>query len=113
MSKYCTNCGSKLDNDATFCIDCGTKYDSDYKGDNTNQPRINKSLILPAIGLALANSAPFVGLILSIIALKKSKDSYNIRGKQLAIAGITTSLFWILMFIGYIVIIVLKVNNKL
>ena len=111
MSKYCTYCGKSLDSDATFCTECGSTYDSSYKDDKP-KARIDRSLILPAIGLVLSNSAPLVGLIISIIAFKKS-DKYEGRGRAIALSGIISASIWLLCIIAYILIIVIRVRKDL
>ena len=32
MSKFCTNCGATLDDDAVFCPECGTRFDTVPEG---------------------------------------------------------------------------------
>lgn len=31
MTKFCTNCGNKLEENSSFCTNCGTKIDSNVE----------------------------------------------------------------------------------
>ncbi|MBR3490311.1 MAG: zinc-ribbon domain-containing protein [Bacilli bacterium] len=110
MKKYCTNCGKEMDGEDTFCVECGTSFSGDI---NTSRPRyrFDKEMLLPAIGLALSNTVPFAGLIVSIIALIYTKKHFG-KGRGVAISGIITSLMWVLVIITWIIIVCIKVKNR-
>ena len=125
MSKFCTNCGTKLENDVKFCTSCGKAVEGEEVSNN-NQPVNNTTTVVvnngqqnPKNGLAIAGfvvslvstllccgSFNLISLILSIVGLTKVKD-YNGDGKGLAIAGIVISavgfllIFGISFFIGF------------
>ena len=91
--KVCTNCGKKMDSDATFCIECGTHNLGEYKsgsGSDRVPFTFQKEKILPLVAFAVSFMFSFPGLILSIIALIYSKKHDDV-GKGLAVAGIITS----------------------
>ena len=121
MSKFCTNCGTKLENDVKFCTSCGKAVEGEEVSNN-NQPVNNTTTVVvnngqqnPKNGLAIAGfvvslvssllccgSFNLISLILSIVGLTKAKD-YNGDGKGLAIAGIVISV------VGYIILVCLYI----
>ena len=111
MAKFCTNCGSSLEEGDVVCTNCGTKVGSTEQV--AAQPVYQNAPAQPKNGLAIAGfvvslvsflccgSLALIGLILSIVGLVKSKEM-NGSGKGLAIAGIILSsvgiVFGILFF---------------
>ena len=109
MSKFCTNCGTKLEEDQLFCTSCGKKVDGE-NNDNAQQVAVNpvnnnvpNNSSVKTNGLAIAGfvvslvstilccgAFNLVGLVLSIVGLTKAKD-YDGNGKGFAIAGIIIS----------------------
>ena len=98
MSKFCTNCGTKLEDNVKFCTSCGKGVDEGAQQKTTVV--VNSNPTEPKNGLAIAGfvvslvstllccgAFNIVGLVLSIVGLVKAKD-YNGNGKGLAIAGI-------------------------
>ena len=100
--KYCTKCGAQLADDDDYCYFCGAKFeeikqeepkeqltfqDQSYYEDKYYGQRPNTVALL---GFVFAFLSPIVGLILSIIGLKKAKE-FNGLGKGYAIAGIIIS----------------------
>lgn len=98
MSKFCTNCGTKLEDNVKFCTSCGKGVDEGAQQKTTVV--VNNNSTEPKNGLAIAGfvvslvstllccgAFNIVGLVLSIVGLVKAKD-YNGNGKGLAIAGI-------------------------
>jgi hypothetical protein len=86
---FCRNCGQLLEETVKYCPNCGTARPDDYKAPETalatvEEPRAAEPEPAPAQyettnGLAIAGFIcafffPFVGLVLSIIALKNAKD---------------------------------------
>lgn len=88
--KYCRNCGNELDDNAFVCPKCGVRTDGYVP---PQQPQYQpQPASQPVNGLAIAGFVvsfffSVVGLILSIIGLKKSQ-TMNDSGKGFAIAGI-------------------------
>ncbi len=101
--KYCSKCGAEIDNDAQICPICGNSTDNveTEHAENTNytyQPKFNALCI---VGFVFSFFIPIVGLICSIIGLKKAKTNFE-RGQGLAIAGIVISVVnWIFNIIFY------------
>ena len=124
MSKFCTNCGTKLEDDVTFCTGCGQKVEGEAVSEPVNNPgnitvNVNNTGNVSAKktnGLAIAGFVTslvstllccgafnLIGLILSIIGLVKAKD-YDGNGKGMAIAGIIICV--VVMVISIIVSII-------
>lgn len=86
---FCRNCGQFLEETVKYCPNCGTARPDDYKAPETalaavEEPRAAEPEPAPVQyettnGLAIAGFIcafffPFVGLVLSIIALRNAKD---------------------------------------
>jgi len=119
MSKFCTNCGTKLDDNVKFCTSCGKAVEGEEQANQSNATVVvnNNSVNEPNNGLAIAGfvvslvstflccgAFNVVGLVLSIVGLVKAKD-YNGKGKGLAIAGIV--ICGVVMILGIIFYIVM------
>ena len=115
MSKFCTNCGTRLEENVKFCTSCGKPVEEGGQAQSYNsQVVVNNGTSQPTNGIAIAGFVvslvslgccglcSIVGLILSIIGLVKAKD-YNGNSKGLAIAGIIISAISILLLIVYII----------
>lgn len=111
MAKYCTNCGGKMDSDASFCVECGSYNTGEYKSESFKEKvrNFDKTLILPIIGFVLAASIPTAGLVVSVIAYIKCKKEGS-PGKGLAISGISIAGFRI--FIGITLIVLSYLKSK-
>ncbi len=83
---FCKNCGNQIDDNASVCIHCGAAV----REIQTQQQQPAQSNTLAIVGFVFAFLMPLIGLICSIIGLKKSKE-LNDNGKGLAIAGIVIS----------------------
>lgn len=128
---YCKNCGSRIDPDAQFCRACGARVDPEefmqepvQKAEPVPvqnaqvaprtvyiqtpptpvQPQSNEMAI---IGFAMAFVMPLLGLIFSVIGLKKVKAGAPNRG--FAVAGLAISavylascVFAVLAYVFYI-----------
>ena len=99
---FCKNCGKEIDDKATVCVHCGVPTAN-------AQPQQVVVTSAPSNGFAIAGLVcsffsflAVVGLILSIVGLRKSKTpEFNGKGKGLAIAGIVIScitlFYWIII----------------
>ena len=120
----CQNCGANVDGKA-FCPQCGAQvqapaqpsynYNTGYNQPVAPQGNPTNVLVFGIIGLALSTMG-IVGLIFSIIALKKANNyiatygdiSNQVRiGRRLAIAGLVVSIIctiiYVLIFVAAIV----------
>ena len=120
----CQNCGANVDGKA-FCPQCGAQvqapaqpsynYNTGYNQPAAPQGNPTNVLVFGIIGLALSTMG-IVGLIFSIIALKKANNyiatygniSNQVRiGSRLAIAGLVVSIIctiiYVLIFVAAIV----------
>ena len=96
MAKFCPNCGNELDDNAVLCPQCGTTFQNNNQISFTEK----KSNGMAVAGFILSFFFALLGLIFSIIGLKKSKETNS--GKGLSIAGIIISS--INMIIGLIIV---------
>ena len=98
--KYCRHCGAQLADDDDYCYFCGKpleeekkeapifKDDTTYDGYRYEPSRPNT---LAMLGLVFAFISPIVGLVLSILGLKKARlDNGN--GRGMAITGIIVAI---------------------
>ena len=100
--KYCTKCGAQLADDDDYCYFCGAKFEEIKQEEPKEQPTFQdqsyyedryygqRPNTVALLGFVFAFLSPIVGLILSIIGLKKAKE-FNGLGKGYAIAGIIIS----------------------
>ena len=93
---FCKNCGKEISDGAVVCPHCGVATDKYAPAEQKNT--------LAIVGFILSFFASVVGLILSIVGLKKSAELDG-SGKKLAIAGIIISAvsiaFTIIFYIAY------------
>ena len=97
MAKFCTNCGSKMDSDATFCVECGTTNKGEYK--TTEEERVARFNQFSLFGFVLSFFMPVLGLVFSIIGFVKSKDMEG-SNRKFAIAGIIISSSILVFYFG-------------
>ena len=112
----CQNCGANVDGKA-FCPQCGAQvqasaqpsynYNTGYNQPVAPQGNPTNVLVFGIIGLALSTMG-IVGLIFSIIALKKANNyiatygdiSNQVRiGRRLAIAGLVVSIIFTIIYV--------------
>lgn len=99
--KFCTKCGAKVDDLSLTCPNCGSALNSsadpfDDRPVNSTSSKYNTLCIL---GFVFSFLFALVGLILSIVGLKKAKSTGE-QGAGLAIAGIVISIVnWVTMFL--------------
>jgi uncharacterized protein YacL len=85
MAKFCGNCGSKMDSDASFCVNCGTANSGVVKPNYSSDTAWTNGFAIA--GFICSFVFALVGLILSIVGVQKA-DEHNGELKGLAIAGI-------------------------
>ncbi len=112
----CQNCGANVDGKA-FCPQCGAQvqapaqpsynYNTGYNQPAAPQGNPTNVLVFGIIGLALSTMG-IVGLIFSIIALKKANNyiatygdiANQVRiGRRLAIAGLVVSIIFTIIYV--------------
>jgi uncharacterized membrane protein YvbJ len=118
MAKFCTNCGKKMDTDATFCVECGSHNTGEYKKNTPEdfkdnfEGRYGHTNFLAFIGLFLSlGGQSFPGLVLSIIGLVYALK-HNGDGKKVAISGIVISCVTFLLYVGIFVFRFFIANRK-
>lgn len=99
MSKFCSNCGNELVEEAVICPKCGVAVSKNIMPSNNTSETSNG---MATAGFILSFFIPLLGLIFSIMGLKKSKETST--GKGLSTAGIIISS--ITMFITLILLVV-------
>ena len=115
MAKFCGNCGSKMDSDASFCTNCGSSGNAEVKAapvaNESNGQTVNG---MAKAGFILSFFVPALGLIFSIIGLNKAKQLSG-NGKGLATAGLILSIIWLVIAIVasilYYVLIIAAVST--
>lgn len=85
MSKFCSNCGNEVVDEAVICPKCGVSIGQKVQTNNTN----GNSNGMATAGFVLSFFVPILGLIFSIIGSKRAKET-NV-GKGLSTAGIIIS----------------------
>lgn len=96
MGKFCAKCGNEMDKDATFCANCGQPVKGETKVEkveveSSDAPASNG---MATAGFILSFFVPVLGLIFSIIGLKKSNEM-NGAGRGFAKAGLILSIIWL------------------
>ena len=93
--KYCSNCGIQLDDGVTYCPSCGTFVGSSTNNNssyNYDQASGFETSGLAIAGLVLAILAPFIGLIISIIANSDAKQRCDEKSQSLSRIGIIVAI---------------------
>ncbi len=74
----CKNCGTEANNGETFCPVCGAKLADETTGKVENPASISPTAVMVwGIVAASLGASGLIGLIISIIARKKSKQYLN------------------------------------
>lgn len=98
MARFCPNCGNEVEENADICLKCGFKMQNTNSISNNTSSKNSNGMAVA--GFILSFFFALLGLIFSIIGLKKSKETNS--GKGLSIAGIIISC--INMIIGVIIV---------
>ena len=82
MSKFCSNCGTEIDDGVNICSNCGNTIN---KPQNNNDKEQTNGLaiagfVLSLVSLVCCGFTSIVGIIFSIIGLTQSKN-INSNGK--------------------------------
>lgn len=109
MTKFCSKCGTEVQESSKFCTNCGNdlsaiaqasevKVATESKPSNTNGLAI-AGFVISLVSLLCCGGTSWLGLIFSIIGLVESKKK-NGSGKGLAIAGIIISVILLFLLIA-------------
>ena len=134
MAKFCTQCGSALEEGSVVCPNCGNKIRSAEENVVTAEPVVNQNVsydnnngtvknsntfalvgfILSLVNILCCGAFSIFGLVFSIIGLVESKKQDG-NGKGMAIAGIIiSSIFVVLsilsMFLGIFSSVIEELN---
>ena len=72
MSKFCSNCGNEVADEAVICPKCGVSVSQNTAVSNNNNGTSNG---MATAGFILSFFVPLLGLIFSILGLKKVKET--------------------------------------
>lgn len=108
MAKFCPNCGNELTDDAAMCVKCGKVLNSSNVSSNNNSNNNvgKKSNVMAILGFIFSFLFALLGLIFSIMGLKKSEETGTGRGLSIAgiiIASLNMLLGAILVMSGWLV----------
>lgn len=114
---FCMKCGKKIENDSKFCTFCENKIDNDVSISKDSIKDKEKAISI--VGFVFSLIMPIIGLILSIISVKKCNKYKEKTGtiskyQSLSIAGLIISILMtivILIILGVVVIIFFIVTN--
>jgi len=102
MSKFCSNCGNELKENADVCLSCGQLINTINNGTSSNQGQAlaTVSVVFGSLGFyPLVFIGSIVGLITSLIGINDTKNQYRERSKIGLGLSIGSLCFWILMII--------------
>lgn len=118
MSKFCTNCGATLDDDAVFCPECGARFDAAPAPEEVKtapQPGEAKSAAQPETAAPQQTAAPAPAPVPVPVPEPAPAAEPAQRSKEVSTAGF----FWLMLVfaipvIGLIVMLVFAfiVKNK-
>ena len=101
--KYCAHCGAGMIDEAAICTKCGCPVEGTKTSPSASSSESYNTLAI--VGFVLSFFTSLVGLILSIIGYKQTKESGE-KGNGFALAGIIISAVSIgLGIIAFIIII--------
>lgn len=112
MAKFCPECGNELAEEAAVCVKCGKVLNSGNVNSANNSSNPNngkKSNVMAILGFIFAFLFAGLGLIFSIMGLKKSEELG--KGRGLSIAGIIIASLNMLLGIIFAMTGVLAFNN--
>lgn len=82
--KYCKNCGSSLNDEATFCTECGNKVDSgtDVVSTNVNDNANGSSIKERSLAVAIVLSILTCGIYSIYWMVKINNESLELSGEK-------------------------------
>ena len=107
MAKFCSNGGNELAEEAVICPKCGVSTGQNAVAGNNN----NTSNGMATAGFILSFFVPLLGLIFSILGLKKVKETNT--GKGLSTAGIIISSIALFITLVVTIIFVIAFNTAI
>lgn len=102
MGKFCAKCGNEIEKDATFCANCGTSAKETKAAVKVEETSTQSggTNVFGILGFIFSFFVPVLGLIFSIIGLRKA-DEMGGSNRGLAKAGLILSI----VFLALIVVI--------
>ena len=88
MNRFCTHCGSEVDENAVVCMKCGCIISKDKSLANA-ESKGRSSLLLGILGIVFAWIFALVGHVVSIIGIVRGITEYKKTGK---ITGLVLSI---------------------
>lgn len=107
MAKFCSHCGNELVDEAVICPKCGVSTGQNSVVGNNN----NASNGMATAGFILSFFIPLLGLIFSILGLKKVKETNT--GKGLSTAGIIISSIALFITLVVTIIFIIAFNTAI
>lgn len=85
MARFCTGCGSELNDNASFCTNCGKAFDTQQTAQNTMQTPAAQPVYAPVpntgvvgtgyyFGMMLLFAIPVIGWILCLVTALSNKN---------------------------------------
>ena len=99
---YCSRCGNKIEEGASFCPNCGIDLNNFNYNASTPAPKKMNGLCI--VGFICSFVFVILGLILSIIGYNEAKKSGE-DGKEFAMAGIIISAAKLILFLVILILI--------
>lgn len=99
MSKFCTNCGNKLDDNADVCVNCGVLVNKNISTNNTDDydKKANTGFILGLISI-IAWFIPLFGYPVTICGIVYStKGLKSVNSKSKAVVGLVLSIIFLIV----------------
>ena len=76
MSKFCSNCGNELKENADVCLSCGQLINTINNGTSSNQGQAlaTISVVFGSLGFIISFISSIVGLITSLIGINDKES---------------------------------------
>ena len=92
--KYCSKCGSQIEDDAIICPNCGRQIEAVKQEESSG---------LSIAALIFSILGGWLGLILDIIGLCTLKDEKN---RKRCKAGLIISICWVVAIVIYVIVVI-------
>ena len=97
MAKFCSHCGSEIDENAVICVKCGCAVNEEKNDSVESVKKAKTSLIFGILGIVFAWLFAIIGHVLSIIGIvvgiKEYKATNKMTGLILSIIGEVCAIF--------------------